>query len=43
MDEVGNPQGREAGVVATTAGGTSRLITLLVESLGDLGIDMIVE
>ena len=43
MDEVGNAFGGEACAAAAPAGGFARPIALLVEKLGDLGIDVIVE
>src|SRR5690625_4608762 len=43
VDEIGNPFGREAGVVSTAACGLARTISLLVEQLRDLGIDVVIE
>ena len=43
VSEIGNSQGREAGVVATAACGLARTVSLLVEQFCDLGIDVVVE
>ena len=43
VDEIGDPQGREAGIVAAAPRGSSRAKSSLVEEFGDLGIDVFVE
>ena len=43
MGEIGHPQVREAGVGLVAAGRTAGPNCLLVEDLGDLGIDVIIE
>lgn len=43
MDEIGDQQGCEAGIVAATPRRSSRAISLLVEEFGDLRIDVFVE
>ena len=43
VDEIGNAQGREAGVVAAASRRLARTISVLVEEFGDLGIDVVVE
>ena len=43
VDEIGDPQGREAGIVAAAPRRSARAISLLVEEFGDLGIDVVVE
>jgi len=43
VDEIGDPQRREAGILATAARSFARAVPLPVEDVGDLGIDVIVE
>src|SRR4029077_19222460 len=43
LDEIRDPQGREAGIVAATPRRSARAIPLLVEEFGDLRIDVFVE
>jgi hypothetical protein len=40
---IGNPFWREAGVVPTAARGLAKAISLLVEEVGDVGVDVAVE
>ncbi len=43
MDEIGNPQGSEAGIAAAAPRRSTRAISLLVEKFGNLGIGEFVE
>jgi hypothetical protein len=43
MNKIGNAFGGETRAVVATAGGSARPIFLLVEKVGDLGINVIVK